>query len=145
MNVCYWISGYVFVLKEVVTKKQVVQTETVANWTCTEVKCTDVNMTVWDWYPQCSHVWQGVVQSLTVMLTWHALLAGRSNHWHWCWHDIVWQVPTVQSWLAGGNTVTNTDATVAQHILDEANHRLKERVAEYFKKPAEHLQSFSKF
>ena len=58
---------------------------------------------------------------------------------------ILWQVPTVQSWLAGGNTVTNTDATVSQHILDSDHSRLKARVAEYFKKPADHLQSFSKF
>ncbi|KAK7101380.1 hypothetical protein V1264_019769 [Littorina saxatilis] len=52
------------------------------------------------------------------------------------------KVATVQSWLAGGNTLTHTDAIVAQHILDTATKRLKERVAEYFKKPQEHLQSF---
>lgn len=52
------------------------------------------------------------------------------------------QVPTVQSWLAGGNTVTNTDAVVAPHILNEVMAKLKEAVKHYFEGPKQHLQSF---
>ncbi|XP_071083415.1 dynein axonemal heavy chain 12-like isoform X1 [Haliotis cracherodii] len=51
-------------------------------------------------------------------------------------------VPTVQSWLAGGNTVTHTDVSVADHILKAAIERLKAAVKRYFQAPEEHLQSF---
>ncbi|KAL3853467.1 hypothetical protein ACJMK2_017003 [Sinanodonta woodiana] len=52
------------------------------------------------------------------------------------------QVPTVQSWLAGGSTVNHTDARVAEHILKAANDKLKEAVKRNFEAPQKHLQSF---
>ncbi|PVD24358.1 hypothetical protein C0Q70_14839 [Pomacea canaliculata] len=52
------------------------------------------------------------------------------------------QVPTIQSWLAGGNTTTNTDACVASHILKEIIIQLKQAVENYFEGPRQHLQSF---
>ncbi|KAL8620603.1 hypothetical protein ACOMHN_017884 [Nucella lapillus] len=52
------------------------------------------------------------------------------------------QVPTIQSWLAGGNTVTNTDAAVADHILGGAIVQVKDRVYHYFERPMAHLESF---
>ncbi|GFS01672.1 dynein heavy chain 12, axonemal-like [Elysia marginata] len=52
------------------------------------------------------------------------------------------QVPTVQSWLGGGNTVSYTDAKVAPHILQVYEQRLKEAVARYFEGPKAHLASF---
>ncbi|CAH1783738.1 unnamed protein product, partial [Owenia fusiformis] len=52
------------------------------------------------------------------------------------------QVPTVQSWLAGGNTTSNTDVSVAQHILDATYVKLKEAVKRNFEEPKAHLQSF---
>jgi dynein heavy chain len=54
------------------------------------------------------------------------------------------QVPTVQSWLAGGNTTVNTDVIVAQHIVDASTFKLKEACQRNFEEPQLHLQSFSK-
>ncbi|XP_064633435.1 dynein axonemal heavy chain 12-like isoform X2 [Lineus longissimus] len=51
-------------------------------------------------------------------------------------------VPTVQSWLAGGNTTVNTDVNVAQHIVDAATFKLKEACQRNFEEPQLHLQSF---
>ncbi len=50
-------------------------------------------------------------------------------------------VPTVQSWLSGGNPVY-TDATVASHIITESIAMLKEACKHYFVAPSEHLQTF---
>ncbi|XP_021341821.1 dynein heavy chain 12, axonemal-like isoform X1 [Mizuhopecten yessoensis] len=52
------------------------------------------------------------------------------------------QVPTVQSWLAGGSTVNHTDVTISKHILDAANKKLKEAVKLNFEAPQAHLKSF---
>ncbi|XP_069101059.1 dynein axonemal heavy chain 12-like isoform X1 [Argopecten irradians] len=52
------------------------------------------------------------------------------------------QVPTVQSWLAGGSTVNHTDVTIAKHILDNANKKLAEAVKLNFEAPQAHLESF---
>ena len=54
------------------------------------------------------------------------------------------QVPTVQSWLAGGSTVNHTDATVADHVVKAAIEKLKEAVKREFEGPQLHLDSFSK-
>lgn len=48
----------------------------------------------------------------------------------------------VYSWLSGGNTVTNTPATVATHIIQAANAKLSEAVKRNFEEPKAHLQSF---
>ena len=50
------------------------------------------------------------------------------------------QVPTVQSWLTGGNT--NVDAIVADHIIEEANRKLRDSVRRNFEEPQQHLQWF---
>ncbi|XP_064606960.1 dynein axonemal heavy chain 12-like isoform X2 [Liolophura sinensis] len=52
------------------------------------------------------------------------------------------QVPTVQSWLSGGNTVTYTDASIADHILKQAHKTLIEAVKRNFEEPSAHLDSF---
>ncbi|GFO33725.1 dynein heavy chain 12, axonemal-like, partial [Plakobranchus ocellatus] len=52
------------------------------------------------------------------------------------------QVPTVQSWLGGGNTVSYTDARIAPHILQVYEQTLKDAVARYFEGPKAHLASF---
>ena len=44
-------------------------------------------------------------------------------------------VPTVQSWLAGSNTTSTTDAKVAEHIIQGARQKLKEAVRRYFEEP----------
>eukprot|EP00105_Crassostrea_gigas_P043640 XP_019927788.1 PREDICTED: dynein heavy chain 12, axonemal isoform X3 [Crassostrea gigas] len=54
------------------------------------------------------------------------------------------QVPTVQSWLAGGSTVNHTDATVADHVVKAAVEKLKEAVKREFEGPQLHLESFVK-
>ncbi|KAF6041018.1 DNAH12 [Bugula neritina] len=51
-------------------------------------------------------------------------------------------VPTVYSWLSGGNTVTNTPALVDDHIIQAAHVKLKEAVRRNFEEPKAHLQSF---
>ncbi|XP_041350374.1 dynein heavy chain 12, axonemal-like isoform X3 [Gigantopelta aegis] len=51
-------------------------------------------------------------------------------------------VPTVQSWLSGGNTDTYTDVTVAQHIMTNALSKLNKAATTYFEAPSDHLQSF---
>lgn len=48
----------------------------------------------------------------------------------------------VYSWLSGGNTVTNTPAIVADHIIQAANAKLSEAVKRNFEEPKAHLQSF---
>lgn len=53
------------------------------------------------------------------------------------------QVPTVQSWLAGGSTVNHTDATVADHVIKAVIEKLKEAVKREFEGPQLHLDSFS--
>jgi len=55
------------------------------------------------------------------------------------------QVPTVQSWLAGGSTVNHTDVSVAKHILVQATDKLKKAVKTNFEAPQAHLESFSKY
>lgn len=55
------------------------------------------------------------------------------------------QVPTVQSWLAGGSTVNHTDAAVVAHVLADATKKLCHAVKLNFEGPQAHLQSFSKF
>lgn len=55
------------------------------------------------------------------------------------------QVPTVQSWLSGGNTVTYTDASIADHILKQAHKTLIEAVKRNFEEPSAHLDSFSMY
>ena len=54
-------------------------------------------------------------------------------------------VPTVQSWLAGGSTTVNTDAHVADHIVVAAQAKLKEAVKRNFEDPQAHLQWYSKY
>jgi len=53
-----------------------------------------------------------------------------------------WQVPSVQSWLAGGNT--NVDAVVVDHVIEESNRKLRDAVRRNFEEPAQHLQWFRK-
>ena len=53
-------------------------------------------------------------------------------------------VPTVQSWLAGGNTMSSTDAKIADHLVTAANSKLKEAVKRNFEEPQAHLQWYSK-
>ena len=53
-------------------------------------------------------------------------------------------VPTVQSWLAGGTTTVNTDAHVADHIVAAAQAKLKEAVKRNFEDPQAHLQWYGK-
>jgi len=52
------------------------------------------------------------------------------------------QVPTVQSWLSLGSI--NVDATVADHIIQEANKKLRDAVKRNFEDPEQHLQWFRK-
>lgn len=54
------------------------------------------------------------------------------------------QVPTVQSWLAGGSTLLHTDASIPEHILKKYILKLKKAVKVNFEGPQEHLQSFGK-
>ena len=54
------------------------------------------------------------------------------------------QVPTVQSWLAGGSTLNHTDASVADHIVKKFILMLQKAVKSNFEEPQAHLQSFSK-
>ena len=54
-------------------------------------------------------------------------------------------VPTVQSWLAGGSTTVNTDAHVADHIVHAAQIKLKEAVKRNFEDPQAHLQWYSTY
>ena len=49
----------------------------------------------------------------------------------------------MQSWLAGGNTTLNVDAKVADHIVKNANAKLKEAVRRNFEDPESHLHWFS--
>ena len=55
------------------------------------------------------------------------------------------QVPTVQSWLAGGSTVNHTDVVLAEHIVKAAVNTLKEAVKREFEGPANHLESFGMY
>lgn len=57
----------------------------------------------------------------------------------WIWYSILFKV---YSWLSGGNTVTNTPAMVAEHIIQAANAKLSEAVRRNFDEPKSHLQSF---
>jgi len=50
------------------------------------------------------------------------------------------QIPTVQSWLSLGNT--NVDATVVDHVIEEANQKLRDAVRRNFEEPEQHLQWF---
>jgi len=52
------------------------------------------------------------------------------------------QVPTVQSWLLGGNTYI--DAVVVDHVIEEANRKLSDSVRRNFEEPEQHLQWFCK-
>jgi len=52
------------------------------------------------------------------------------------------QVPTIQSWLTGGNT--NVDAVVADHVIGEANRKLRDAIRRYFEEPEQHRQWFCK-
>ncbi len=54
-------------------------------------------------------------------------------------------VPTVQSWLAGGNAKSNTDAKIADHIMVAATTKVKEAVRTNFEEPQAHLEWYSKF
>ena len=58
--------------------------------------------------------------------------------------NTIQQVPTVQSWLAGGSSTQNTDAKVADHIVNIATLKLKDAVRRNFDEPKAHLQWFSK-
>ena len=55
---------------------------------------------------------------------------------------LLMQVPTVQSWLLGGNTYI--DAVVADHVIEEANRKLSDSVKRNFEEPELHLQWFCK-
>ncbi|XP_059163826.1 dynein axonemal heavy chain 12-like isoform X1 [Physella acuta] len=52
------------------------------------------------------------------------------------------QVPTVQSWLGGGNTVSFTDAKISPHILEKYVQMLKQAVKRLFEGPQQHLEAF---
>ena len=52
------------------------------------------------------------------------------------------QVPTVQSWLVGGNAYV--DAVVVDHVIEEANRKLRDAVRRNFEEPEQHLQWFCK-
>ena len=52
------------------------------------------------------------------------------------------QVPTVQSWLGGGSTLSHTDASIPEHILQKYTSKLKSATAANFEEPQAHLQSF---
>lgn len=54
-------------------------------------------------------------------------------------------VPTVQSWLAGGSTTQSTDAKVAQHIVTAATTKLKEASKRNFEEPASQLQWYCEY
>ena len=56
--------------------------------------------------------------------------------------DWLLQVPTVQSWLSLGST--NVDASVVDHVIDEANKKLRDAVRRNFEDPELHLQWFRK-
>jgi dynein heavy chain len=53
-------------------------------------------------------------------------------------------VPTIQSWLAGGQQTVNVDVQVADHILQAATNKLKEAAKRNFEDPELHLKWFSK-
>lgn len=53
------------------------------------------------------------------------------------------QVPTVQSWLAGGQNTQCVDVKVAEHIIAAATSKLKDAVKRNFEEPEAHLQWFS--
>jgi len=48
----------------------------------------------------------------------------------------------VQSWLSLGST--NVDASVVDHVIDEANKKLRDAVRRNFEDPELHLQWFRK-
>ncbi|XP_013387188.1 dynein heavy chain 12, axonemal, partial [Lingula anatina] len=52
------------------------------------------------------------------------------------------QVPTVSSWLAGGNTLNHINANVAEHLVQGALKTLRDAVKRNFEEPNAHLQSF---
>ncbi|KAK3752207.1 hypothetical protein QZH41_008048 [Actinostola sp. cb2023] len=54
-------------------------------------------------------------------------------------------VPTVQSWLAGGNTVNHVEAKVDEAVLQQCNVFLKEAVKQNLEQPLEYLHSFEKY
>lgn len=54
------------------------------------------------------------------------------------------QVPTVQSWLGGGSTLTHTDASIPEHILQKYTSKLKSATVANFEEPQALLQSFGK-
>ncbi|RMX38335.1 hypothetical protein pdam_00005508 [Pocillopora damicornis] len=54
-------------------------------------------------------------------------------------------VPTVQSWLAGGNTVTHVDAAVDNDVLLRCTKFLKDAVNFNLQQPIEYLHSFDKY
>lgn len=53
-------------------------------------------------------------------------------------------VPTVQSWLAGSSTMATTDAKVAEHIILNAQQKLREAIKHYFEEPDALLKWYSK-
>lgn len=52
-------------------------------------------------------------------------------------------VPTVQSWLSSTNESRYIDVTIAKHIIEESNRKLKEACRLNFEGPQAHLQSYS--
>ncbi|XP_020624937.1 dynein heavy chain 12, axonemal-like [Orbicella faveolata] len=54
-------------------------------------------------------------------------------------------VPTVQSWLGGGNTVTHVDAGVDKQVLSRCTKFLKDAVSTNLQQPIEYLHSFDKY
>ena len=56
---------------------------------------------------------------------------------------VLFQVPTIQSWLAGGSTTDHIDAYVAEHITKGANDKLRDAVKRNFEDPEAHLDWFS--
>ncbi|XP_071816044.1 dynein axonemal heavy chain 12-like isoform X3 [Apostichopus japonicus] len=51
-------------------------------------------------------------------------------------------VPTVQSWLSSTNESRYIDVTIAKHIIEESNRKLKEACRLNFEGPQAHLQSY---
>ena len=54
-------------------------------------------------------------------------------------------VPTVQSWLAGGQNTLTVDVKVADHIIHAASTKLKEAAKRNFEDPELHLKWFSEW
>ncbi|XP_015752501.1 PREDICTED: dynein heavy chain 12, axonemal-like [Acropora digitifera] len=55
------------------------------------------------------------------------------------------RVPTVQSWLGGGNTVTHVDASLDKEVLSRCTKFLQDAVNTNLQQPVEYLHSFDKY